>query len=121
MGQLSPLQYRAAAGVAARVDCAGAVAVRRTPKIHAATTRQQTIAVLHAGHNDLQLLEGFVQRDMIKLSAAAGPRTYRAMMSAKVDACSVREPWTRTEKNGPVMSKVFIRHGLATPEISAEA
>ena len=85
---------------------AGAVAVAPDSDIY---TPQQlanrTIAVpFHAGTHylTLQLLEGFVPRDMIKLVSSGRPsERYRAMMSGIVDACSVREPWiTVAEKQG---------------------
>ena len=108
---------------------AGAVAVPPDSDIY---TPQQlankTIAVpFHAGTHylTLQLLEGFVPRDMIKLVSSGRPsERYRAMMSGKVDACSVREPWiTVAEKNGCRLIVQGFYHGTdsATPEISAEA
>ena len=108
---------------------AGAVAVPPDSDIY---TPQQlankTIAVpFHAGTHylTLQLLEGFVPRDMIKLVSSGRPsERYRAMMSGKVDACSVREPWiTVAEKNGCRLIVQGFYHGTdsATPEISADA
>lgn len=108
---------------------AGAVAVAADSDIY---TPQQlankTIAVpFHAGTHylTLQLLEGFVPRDMIKLVSSGRPsERYRATMSGKVDACSVREPWiTVAEKNGCRLIVQGFYHGTdsATPEISAEA
>jgi NitT/TauT family transport system substrate-binding protein len=108
---------------------AGAVAVPPDSDIY---TPQQfankTIAVpFHAGTHylTLQLLEGFVPRDMIKLVSSGRPsERYRAMMSGKVDACSVREPWiTVAEKNGCRLIVQGFYHGTdsATPEIGAEA
>jgi len=108
---------------------AGAVAVPPDSDIY---TPQQlankTIAVpFHAGTHylTLQLLEGFVPRDMIKLVSSGRPsERYRAMMSGKVDACSVREPWiTVAEKSGCRLIVQGFYHGTdsATPEISAEA
>ena len=108
---------------------AGAVAV--PPHSDVYTPQQlanKTIAVpFHAGTHylTLQLLEGFVPRDMIKLVSSGRPsERYRAMMSGKVDACSVREPWiTVAEKNGCRLIVQGFYHGTdsATPEISAEA
>ena len=108
---------------------AGAVAVPPDSDIY---TPQQlankTIAVpFHAGTHylTLQLLEGFVPRDLIKLVSSGRPsERYRAMMSGKVDACSVREPWiTVAEKNGCRLIVQGFYHGTdsATPEISAAA
>ena len=108
---------------------AGAVAVPPDSDIY---TPQQlankTIAVpFHAGTHylTLQLLEGFVPRDMIKLVSSGRPsERYRAMMSGKVDACSVREPWiTVAEKNGCRLIVQGFYHGTdsATPEIGADA
>jgi len=108
---------------------AGAVAVPPDSEVY---TPQQlankTIAVpFHAGTHylTLQLLEGFVPRDMIKLVSSGRPsERYRAMMSGKVDACSVREPWiTVAEKNGCRLILQGFYHGTdsATPEIGAEA
>jgi len=108
---------------------AGAVAVPPDSDIY---TPQQlankTIAVpFHAGTHylTLQLLEGFVPRDMIKLVSSGRPsERYRAMMSDKVDACSVREPWiTVAEKNGCRLIVQGFYHGTdsATPEIGADA
>ena len=108
---------------------AGAVAVPPDSEIY---TPQQlankTIAVpFHAGTHylTLQLLEGFVPRDMIKLVSSGRPsERYRAMTSGKVDACSVREPWiTVAEKSGCRLILQGFYHGTdsATPEIGSEA
>jgi NitT/TauT family transport system substrate-binding protein len=107
---------------------AGAVAVPAGSDIY---TPQQlanrTIAVpFHAGTHYLilQLLEGFVPRDMIKLVSSGRPsERYRAMMSGAVDACSVREPWiTVAEKHGCrlIVQGFYNGTDTATPEISAE-
>ena len=107
---------------------AGAVAVPAGSDIY---TPQQlanrTIAVpFHAGTHylTLQLLEGFVPRDMIKLVSSGRPsERYRAMMSGAVDACSVREPWiTVAEKHGCrlIVQGFYNGTDTATPEISAE-
>ncbi len=108
---------------------AGAVAVRPDSDIY---TPQQlankTIAVpFHAGTHylTLQLLEGFVPRDLIKLVSSGRPaERYRAMMDGSVDACSVREPWiTIAEKNGCrlIVQGFYNGTDTATAEISAEA
>jgi NitT/TauT family transport system substrate-binding protein len=108
---------------------AGAVAVPPDSDIY---TPQQladrTIAVpFHAGTHylTLQLLEGFVPRDRVKLVSSGRPsERYRAMMNGKVDACSVREPWiTVAEKNGCrlIVQGFYNGTDTATPEISAEA
>jgi NitT/TauT family transport system substrate-binding protein len=108
---------------------AGAVAVAPDSDIY---TPQQladkTIAVpFHAGTHylTLQLLEGFVPRDMIKLVSSGRPsERYRAMMSGAVDACSVREPWfTVAEKHGCrlIVQGFYNGTDTATAEISAEA
>jgi NitT/TauT family transport system substrate-binding protein len=108
---------------------AGAVAVPPDSDIY---TPQQlagrTIAVpFHAGTHylTLQLLEGFVPRDLIKLVSSGRPsERYRAMMSGAVDACSVREPWiTVAEKNGCRLIVQGFYHGTdsATAEISRAA
>ena len=68
----------------------------------------KTIAVpFHAGTHylALQLLEGFVPRDQIRMvSSGGGPgkvARFRSMMSGETDACSVTEPWnTIAEKMG---------------------
>jgi NitT/TauT family transport system substrate-binding protein len=108
---------------------AGAVAVPPHSDIY---TPQQlankTIAVpFHAGTHylTLQLLEGFVPRDMVKLVSSGRPsERYRAMMNGTVDACSVREPWiTVAEKNGCrlIVQGFYNGTDTATPEISVEA
>jgi len=108
---------------------AGAVAVPPDSDIY---TPQQlanrTIAVpFHAGTHylTLQLLEGFVPRDMIKLVSSGRPsERYRAMMKGTVDACSVREPWiTVAEKNGCrlIVQGFYNGTDTATPEISVDA
>jgi NitT/TauT family transport system substrate-binding protein len=108
---------------------AGAVAVAPDSDVY---TPQQlankTIAVpFHAGTHylTLQLLEGFVPRDMIKLVSSGRPsERYRAMMSGAVDACSVREPWiTVAEKHGCrlIVQGFYNGTDTATAEISAEA
>jgi NitT/TauT family transport system substrate-binding protein len=108
---------------------AGAVAVAPDSDIY---TPQQlankTIAVpFHAGTHylTLQLLEGFVPRDMIKLVSSGRPsERYRAMMSGAVDACSVREPWiTVAEKHGCrlIVQGFYNGTDTATAEIGAEA
>ncbi|HEY7316097.1 MAG TPA: ABC transporter substrate-binding protein [Candidatus Binatia bacterium] len=108
---------------------AGAVAVAPGSDIY---TPQQlanrSIAVpFHAGTHylTLQLLEGFLPRDMIKLVSSGRPsERYRAMMSGAVDACSVREPWiTVAEKRGCrlVVQGCYNGTDSATLEISAEA
>ena len=107
---------------------AGAVAVRPDSDIY---TPQQlanrTIAVpFHAGTHylTLQLLEGFVPRDMVKLVSSGRPsERYRAMMNGRVDACSVREPWiTIAEKNGCrlILQGFYNGTDTATPDINAE-
>jgi NitT/TauT family transport system substrate-binding protein len=107
---------------------AGAVAVRPDCDIY---TPQQlanrTIAVpFHAGTHylTLQLLEGFVPRDMVKLVSSGRPsERYRAMMNGRVDACSVREPWiTIAEKNGCrlILQGFYNGTDTATPDINAE-
>jgi len=108
---------------------AGAVAVPSDSDIY---TPQQlanrTIAVpFHAGTHylTLQLLEGFVPRDMIKLVSSGRPsERYRAMMKGTVDGCSVREPWiTVAEKNGCrlIVQGFYNGTDTATPEISVDA
>jgi len=108
---------------------AGAVAVPPDSDIY---TPQQlanrTIAVpFHAGTHylTLQLLEGFVPRDMIKLVSSGRPaERYRAMMNGTVAACSVREPWiTVAEKNGCrlIVQGFYNGTDTATAEIDAEA
>ena len=107
---------------------AGAVAVRPDSEVY---TPQQlankTIAVpFHAGTHylTLQLLEGFIPRDMIKLVSSGRPsERYRAMMKGQVDACSVREPWiTVAEKNGCRLIVQGFYHGTdsATPDVDAD-
>jgi NitT/TauT family transport system substrate-binding protein len=107
---------------------AGAVAVAPDSDIY---TPQQlanrTIAVpFHAGTHylTLQLLEGFVPREMIKLVSSGRPsERYRAMMSGAVDACSVREPWiTVAEKHGCrlILQGFYNGTDTATAEISGE-
>ncbi len=107
---------------------AGAVAVRPDSDVY---TPQQlankTIAVpFHAGTHylTLQLLEGFIPRDMIKLVSSGRPsERYRAMMSGQVDACSVREPWiTVAEKNGCRLIVQGFYHGTdtATPDVDGD-
>jgi NitT/TauT family transport system substrate-binding protein len=107
---------------------AGAVAVRPDSEVY---TPQQlankTIAVpFHAGTHylTLQLLEGFIPRDMIKLISSGRPsERYRAMMSGQVDACSVREPWiTVAEKNGCRLIVQGFYHGTdtATPDVDGD-
>ncbi|HWP56709.1 MAG TPA: hypothetical protein VNL14_02350 [Candidatus Acidoferrales bacterium] len=107
---------------------AGAIAVRPDSDIY---TPQQlanrTIAVpFHAGTHylTLQLLEGFVPRDMIKLVSSGRPaERYRAMMNGTVDACSVREPWiTVAEKNGCrlILQGFYNGTDTATADIDAE-
>ena len=114
-------------GRRASVVC-GAVAVPPSSDIY---TPQQlankTIAVpFHAGTHylTLQLLEGFVPRDMIKVVSSGRPsERYRAMMNGTVDACSVREPWiTVAEKNGCriILQSYYNGTDTATPEITAE-
>jgi NitT/TauT family transport system substrate-binding protein len=108
---------------------AGAVAV--SPDSDVYTPQElagKTIAVpFHAGTHylTLQLLEGFMPRETIKLVSSGRPaERYRAMMSGIVDACSVREPWiTVAEKNGCRLIVQGFYHGTdtATAEISAEA
>ncbi|MGH7845091.1 MAG: ABC transporter substrate-binding protein [Candidatus Binatia bacterium] len=107
---------------------AGAVAVPPWSEIY---TPQQLankkIAVsFHSGTHylTLQLLEGFVPREMIKLVSSGRPsERYRAMMDGTVDACSVREPWnTVAEKNGCrlIVQGFYYGTDTATPEIGAE-
>jgi NitT/TauT family transport system substrate-binding protein len=107
---------------------AGAVAVRPDSEIY---TPQQlankTIAVpFHAGTHylTLQLLEGFIPRNMIKLVSSGRPsERFRAMMSGTVDACSVREPWiTIAEKHGCrlIVQGFYNGTDTATAEITGE-
>lgn len=114
-------------GRRASVVC-GAVAVR--PESDICTPQQlanKTIAVpFHAGTHylTLQLLEGFIPRDMIRVVSSGRPaERYRAMMNGTVDACSVREPWiTVAEKNGCRLIAQGFYNGTdtATPDIDAE-
>ena len=80
----------------------------------------------HAGTHYLtiQMLEGFLPKELIKVcdaSGAAGPR-YHSLMKGEVDACSVTEPYiTLAEKNGcRVICQAFY-HGtdVATHAIDA--
>ncbi|MBI2986624.1 MAG: ABC transporter substrate-binding protein [Deltaproteobacteria bacterium] len=87
----------------------------------------KTIAVpFHAGTHylTLQLLEGFLPRDLIRVVSSGRPsERYRAMMSRTVDACSVREPWiTVAEKNGCriILQGFYNGTDTASPEIDAE-
>lgn len=87
----------------------------------------KTIAVpFHAGTHylTLQLMEGFVPREMIKVVSSGRPaERYRSMMNRTVDACSVREPWiTVAEKNGCriILRGFYNGTDTATPEINAE-
>jgi len=108
---------------------AGAVAVPPDSDIYTAQQlANRTIAVpFHAGTHylTLQLLEGFVPRDMIKLVSSGRPaERFRAMMNGTVDACSVREPWiTVAEKNGCrlIVQGFYNGTDTATAEINAEA
>ena len=88
----------------------------------------RTIAVpFHAGTHYLtmQLLEGFVPNDQLKLVSSSGwpGERYRAMMEGEVDACSVREPWnTVAEKKGcrVIVQGWYNGTDTATEEINAE-
>ena len=88
----------------------------------------RTIAVpFHAGTHYLtmQLLEGFLPNDQLKLVSSSGwpGERYRAMMEGEVDACSVREPWnTVAEKKGcrVIVQGWYNGTDTATDEINAE-
>lgn len=114
-------------GRRAGVPC-GAIVVRPDSDVY---TPQQlankTIAVpFHAGTHylTLQLLEGFVPDDEVKLVSSGLPgERFRSMMSGEVDACSVREPWnTVAEKAGcrTIVQGFYNGTDSATPEIDAE-
>ena len=75
----------------------------------------------------LQMLEGFVPRNQIKVASSdGGDRKYtrfRSMMNGEVDACTVSEPWnTVADKAGCRTIVQAFLHGtdVATPEIDAE-
>jgi len=114
-------------GRRASVVC-GAVVVPPWSEIY---TPQQlankTIAVpFHGGTHylTLQLVEGFVPREMIKLVSSGHPsERYRSIMDGTVDACSAREPWiTVAEKNGCriILQGFYNGTDTATPEITSE-
>ena len=114
-------------GRRAGVPC-GAVVVPPGSDIY---TPQQlankTIAVpFHAGTHylTLQLLEGFVPRDMVRLVSSGRPsERFRSMLKGEVDACSVREPWnTVADKMGcqVILQGFYNGTDVATDEINAE-
>ena len=87
----------------------------------------RTIAVpFHAGTHylGLQMLEGFVPRDQIKVVSSGGKvKRYRSMMDGTVDACTVTEPWnTVADKAGcrVIVQAFYNGTDVATPEIDAE-
>ena len=87
----------------------------------------KTITVpFHGGSHymTLQLLEGFIPREMIKLVSSGLPDVrFRSMMKGEVDAASVREPWnTVAEKAGcrTIVQGFFHGTDAATEEIDAE-
>jgi NitT/TauT family transport system substrate-binding protein len=87
----------------------------------------RTIAVpFHSGTHylTLQLLDGIVPRDQVRVVSSGRPRErFRAMMAGEVDACSVREPWiTVAEKRGCRMIVQGFYYGtdVATPDVDAE-
>ena len=106
----------------------GAVVVRPDSDVY---TPQQlankTIAVpFHAGTHYLtmQLLEGFVPNDQLKVVSSGMPsERFRALMAGEVDACSVREPWnTVAEKAGcrVIVQGWYNGTDTATEDIDAE-
>jgi len=87
----------------------------------------KTVAVpFHAGTHYLtmQLLEGFVPDNQIKVVSSGSPgERYRAMMAREVDACSVREPWnTVAEKAGcrTIVQGWYNGTDTATDDIGAD-
>jgi len=80
----------------------------------------------HAGTHYLclQLLEGFVPREMIKVvSSGMRPTRFRSMMEGVVDACTLVEPWiTVAETNGcRIIGQAFyVGTHVATNEINPE-
>ena len=87
----------------------------------------KTVAVsFHSGTHylALQMLEGFVPRDMIKLVSSGRPsERYRSMMNGEVDACTVREPWnTVAEKAGcrTIIQGFYYGTDSASEEIDGE-
>ena len=87
----------------------------------------KTIAVsFHSGTHylTLQLLEGFVPREMVKLVSSGRPGIrYRSMMNGEVDACSVREPWSSVAlKDGCriIAQGFYTGTDIATDEIDTD-
>jgi NitT/TauT family transport system substrate-binding protein len=87
----------------------------------------RTIAVpFHAGTHylALQMLEGFVPRDMVKVVSSGGKvKRYRSMMNGTVDACTVTEPWnTVADKAGcrVIVQAFYNGTDVATPDIDTE-
>ena len=81
----------------------------------------------HAGTHYLtiQMLEGFLPRDLIKACDASGlsAERYRSIMQGEVDACSVTEPYiTVAEKAGCRVIVQSFYHGtdVATDAVDAE-
>ncbi len=98
-----------------------------SPIIHPQGLRGKKIGVnFHAGSHyaALQMLEGFLQRDEIKVVHVGGPQgRYEAMMSGEVDASALMEPWnTLAEKNGchKIIETHYVGSDIGSPDLGAE-
>ena len=94
---------------------------------HPQDLRNQSVGVnFHAGSHyiTLQMLEGFLEQDEIKVVHLGDPRLrYQAMLNGEVAAASLMEPWIAlAEKKGCslIMEAYYIGSDIAAESIDAE-
>jgi NitT/TauT family transport system substrate-binding protein len=111
---------RSAIGIQALFSAAG------SPFTHPQTLRNQRIGVIfHTGmhYAALQMLEGFLKRDEIKVVHFTNAReAYEAITSGEVAASSIMEPWiTIAEKQGlqKIIETHYVGSEIASPELDA--
>jgi len=94
-----------------------------SPLIHPATLKNKTVGVaFHRGSHyaALQLLEGFLKRDEIKLVHIEMVEGYEALVSGEIDAFTIMDPWiTLAEKEGhqKIAETHYLGSEIATPEV----
>lgn len=111
---------RSAIGVQAILSAPG------SPLTHPQTLRNKVIGVgFHTGphYATLQLLEGYLKRDEIKVVNVSPREGYEAVLDGRLDAVTLMDPWlTLAEKNG--FQKIAEAHytgaEIASPEVDAD-
>jgi NitT/TauT family transport system substrate-binding protein len=115
-------------GMRPAVACQGIFVPPGSPITHPQALRNKTIAVnFHAGSHylTLQMLEGFMEREEIKVVHMGQARLrYQAMMDGVVDAAALMEPYLAfAEKNGCecVIEGHYAGSEMSSPDLDAES